>query len=229
MKTLIAAGALLTLLACSPAPKEAAESAAPAHASPAPVAPDIPAGAYTLDKTHASLLFRVSHLGFSNYTAQFKTWNANLNLDPQNLTAAKVTATVDARSLDLDAPPKGFLDELRGPNWLDAGKYPEMKFTSTSVEPTGPDTARITGDFTMHGATKPVTLEAKFNGGYAGNSYDPNARIGFSAKGVLKRSEFGVSAGIPAPGTTMGVSDVVEIIIEAEFTGPPWKAPATPQ
>jgi len=64
-----------------------------------------------------------------------------------------------------------------------------------------------------------------FNGGYRGHPYDPNARVGFSAKGTLKRSEFGVAYGIPEPGTTMGVSDEVRITIEAEFSGPPMANP----
>ena len=113
--------------------------------------------------------------------------------------------------------------KIAGPEFFDAAKYPEMTFVSTAVELTGANTADITGDFTLHGVTKPVVLSATFNGGYAGHPMDPHARIGFSAKGQIKRSDFGISAGIPAPGTTMGVSDEVEIIIEAEFNGPPLK------
>jgi polyisoprenoid-binding protein YceI len=95
---------------------------------------------------------------------------------------------------------------------------------------TGPDTAKITGDLTLHGVTKPITLDAKFNGGYAGNMYDPSARIGFSANGVFKRSDFGITIGIPAPGTNMGVFDDVSVAIETEFSGPAWQAPsAAPQ
>ena len=68
-----------------------------------------------------------------------------------------------------------------------------------------------------------VTLRIAYNGGYAGHIYEPNARIGFSAHGVFKRSDFGVDYGIPEPGTTMGVSDEVSVRIDAEFTGPAWK------
>jgi polyisoprenoid-binding protein YceI len=73
----------------------------------------------------------------------------------------------------------------------------------------------------LHGITLPVNWDATFNGGYAANPYDPKgARIGFSAHGVLKRSAFGMGFGIPAPGTTMGVSDDVDFTIEAEFNHP---------
>jgi len=187
-------------------------------------AADLPAGSYTLDKSHASLLFRVNHMGFSNYTARFTRFDAKLQLDPANPVAARLEANVDVTSLETDFPTPKVVDfnaELRGPDWLDAGKFPQMTYRSTKVEMTGTTTARIHGDLTLHGVTKPVILEATFNGGYSGMpQFDPNARVGFSAKGALKRSEFGVANGIPAPGSTMGVSDNVDVIIEAEFNGP---------
>jgi polyisoprenoid-binding protein YceI len=229
MRNLFIIVALASAAACSPPPK-ATEPASSVHASAAPLVPDVPAGAYKLDKSHASLTFRVNHLGFSNYTAQFKTMDAILTLDPKNPAAATLTASVDPRSLDLTGAPKGFAAELTGPNWLDAKQFPEIKFVATTIAMTGPDTAKITGDLTLHGVTKPITLDAKFNGGYAGNMYDPSARIGFSANGVFKRSDFGITIGIPAPGTNMGVFDDVSVAIETEFSGPAWQAPsAAPQ
>lgn len=228
-------GAVALLAACSPAEKSKKEEAPnpgakteAAARTPAPIVPvttDAPAGTYKLDKAHASLDFRVNHIGFSNYTARFATFDAELQLDPKNPGASSVTATVDPRSLALPAPPKGFLDELLNEKWLGAVQFPQMTFKSTKVEPTGTNTARITGDFTLKGVTLPVTLDATFNGGYAGNQYEPSARIGFSAKGVLKRSDFGLKEGVPPPGTNFGVSDNVDIIIEAEFTGPPLAKP----
>ena len=227
---LLTAVAFIALAACSPsgdqqkkeeAKSEAAPVAAPVEvAALAPVKTDAPAGAYKLDKAHASLTFRVNHIGFSNYTARFTNFDAQLQLDPANPAASSVTATVDPKSLALPAPPAGFVDELLGAKWLDAVGFPQMTFKSTKVELTGANTARITGDFTMRGVTLPVTLDATFNGGYAGNAYEPAARIGFSAHGALQRAAFGVKEGVPPPGSTMGVSDNVDIIIEAEFNGP---------
>lgn len=232
MKRLVVASALALLAACSPSDQGKKEEGqtetkveAPATpAAPAPIIPmktEAPAGTYKLDKAHANLEFRVNHIGFSNYTARFASFDAELQLDPANPSASSVTATVDPRSLTLPAPPKGFVDELLNEKWLGAAKFPQMTFKSTKVELTGPNTARITGDFTLKGVTLPVTLDATFNGGYAGNQYEPNARIGFSAKGALNRSAFGVKEGVPPPGTNFGVSDNVDIIVEAEFTGPP--------
>lgn len=232
--TLLAVSAValgLLSAACSPqaaAPVEPAPAPA-AEAPPPPAAPDVsqlPAGAYKIDPTHASLIFHVNHLGFSNYTAAFRTFTADLQLDPANPETATVTATIDLASLSLPSPPAGFTEELLGKNWLDTSITPQLKFESTSVVKTGPATADITGNFTLKGVTKPVTLHATFNGGYPGHPQDPHARIGFSAHGVLKRSDFGVSVGIPAPGSTMGVFDDVSFEIEAEFTGPALAAPA---
>jgi polyisoprenoid-binding protein YceI len=220
------------LAACSPPTAKKTEApAAPAAAAPAakPAMPQVPAGDYKLDKAHASLVFTVNHLGFSHYTARFTEFDASLKFDPANPTASTIEASIDPRSLDLPAPPAGFKAVLLGPNWLDAAKHPTITFRSTKVEVTGANTAKITGDFTLHGVTKPVVLEATFNGGYAGHPMDPHARIGFSAHGVFKRSDFGIAYGVPAPGTTMGVSDEVDVRIETEFSGPPLaKAPATP-
>ena len=185
------------------------------------------AGGYVLDKAHTSVSFKVSHLGFSHYTARFSRIDGKLAFDPAKPAAMAVEASIDPLSLELNAPPAGFHDELMGKAWFNAAAFPAITFRSTKVEPTGANTAKVTGDFTLHGVTKPVVLEVTYNGGYPPSSFDPGGRIGFSAHGVFKRSAFGISAGIPAPGTTMGVSDDVEVMIETEFSQPtPAKAPA---
>ena len=202
-------------------------TAAPPNAPAKPVraaTQALPAGEYRLDKPHASLTFSVSHMGFSHYTARFTSFDAHMTLDPAHPEKAQLTATIDPASLELNAPPAGFHDELLGKDWLDVKLTPQWTFTSTKIVKTGPRTARVIGDFTMHGITKPVTLDVTFNGGYPGLAgMDPHARLGFSAHGMLKRSDFGVTFGIPAPGTTLGVSDEVNITLESEFTGPPLK------
>lgn len=227
MKRILAAS-LLALAACSPAPEAPAGPEAP----PEPVAVaepvTLPAGEYRLDRSHATVTFRVNHLGFSTYAAGFDEVEATLNLDPANPAASSLTATIRPASLDLPTPPEGFLEEMLGETWFDAGAHPEMRFQSTSIVRTGPDTADVTGDFTLRGITKPVTLAVTFNGGWEGIPPDPFARAGFSATGALKRSDFGMTFGIPEPGSEMGVSDEVAFAIETEFTGPPWTPPAEP-
>jgi polyisoprenoid-binding protein YceI len=191
----------------------------------------VPAGAYTLDKAHASLIFRVNHVGFSNYTRRFKRFDATLQFDPANLARSSVTVSVDATSLETDYPSPKELDFnalLQNAEWLDTAKFPQMTFRSTKVEVTAPNTLKISGDLTLRGVTRPMVLDATYNGGYEGHPMDPNARIGFSAHGKLKRSDFGMTVGIPPPGTTMGVGDEVDVIIEAEFNGPPLRSTKVP-
>jgi polyisoprenoid-binding protein YceI len=235
MNRLVLLAALAALAACAQkdAPPQATNE--PAQATPAPaaepagepsrsaaLAPDVPAGDYKLDPAHSTLIFRVNHLGFSKYTARFRRFDAQLRFDPRNLTATQLTATVDPRSIETDYPdPKyNFNAELAGPQWLDAAKYPEIAFRTTRVEDLGNQAMRVHAELTMHGVTRPIVLEATYNGGYVGHPMDPHARVGFSAHGALRRSEFGISGGIPAAGVNLGVGDQVAVVIETEFNGP---------
>ena len=216
MKPYLLTCAVLALAACSEKPAPAPPAQKAAEAAPAAPKSTAPAGAYTLDPSHASVTFKVKHLGFSNYTAGFDKIAGKLTFDPANPAAMAVEATIDVNSLDLNTPPAGFHDELMSAMFFESAKFPTITFKSTKVEVTGADTAKVTGDLTLHGVTKPVTLDTTFNGGWAANAFD-GARAGFSAHTVLKRSDFGMTSGIPAPGTSMGVSDEVEVSIEAEF------------
>lgn len=163
---------LAVLSACSRREPEPVSEAL-ATAAVEPTKTDVPAGAYTLDKARASLLFRVDHLGFSMYTARFRQFDAQLQFDPANLAASSVTVTVDPASIETDFPDPAAHDfnaQLRSEQWLNTAQFPQMTFRS------------------------------------------------------LRRSEFGMGFGVPEPGSKMGVSDGVEIIIETEFSGPPLNA-----
>jgi len=214
-KTLAAAKALALVLVAGPA--IAATAAAPA--------PQPPAGAYTLDKAHTSVTFRVSHLGFSRYTARFSSIDGKLKFDPTHPAAMAVEATIDPKSLELNTPPAGFHDTLMGKTWFNTQAFPTITFKSTKVALTGKNTANLTGNLTLHGVTRPVTLDVTYNGGWPPNAMD-GARVGFSAHGVIQRSAFGMGMGVPAKGSNMGVSDDVDVAIETEFkSGGPVKAP----
>ena len=199
---------------------QAAETAAPPAATSM-----APAGQYHLDKSHASLVLRVNHLGFSTYTTRFSRFDAELTFDPSNLAASKVRATIDASSFEMDAAPAMCLDIVKGPQMLDTAKFPQIIFQSDRVRMTGAKSMEISGTLTLLGVTRPIVLSASLNGSYAGiPNMDPHARVGFSAHGSFKRSDFGMAFGVPAPGTTMGVGDVIDFSIEAEFIGPPLAA-----
>lgn len=204
--------------------------AAPSYAETiTPAVTSAPGGTYTEDKAHTSLIVRLNHLGFSHFTARFTGIDIKLVIDPKHPEKAQLDAMIDPNTLTSDNPPAGFLNDLRGAQWLNAVKFPKITYHATKIELTGPKTAKITGDLTLLGVTKPVVLDATFNGGYPGFAMDPNARVGFSVHGSFNRSLFGLAYGIPAPGTTMGVSDNVDVTIETEFTGPAWPGAAKAQ
>jgi polyisoprenoid-binding protein YceI len=179
----------------------------------------LPPQRYTADPNHMTLVFTVNHLGFSEFTASFDRIDATLDLDVNDPAAARLSVTIPAGSLDLPFPGNGFLDTMLGETWLNAAAHPDITFVSTAVTLTGDRTADITGDLTLRGVTRPVTLQATFNGGYAQPPWEPYSRLGFSATGTILRSDFGMDFGIPAPGTTLGVSDAIALIIESEFIG----------
>ncbi|MEI4471021.1 YceI family protein [Frigidibacter sp. MR17.24] len=187
------------------------------------LAQEVQAGRFALDPAHASLLFRVNHLGFSYFTAQFTAISADLDFDPAQPEAMRLTARVDPASVETNIRSDDFDMNaiIAGPDFLDAPQFSDITFETTRVRQVAPDRAAVTGALTLHGVTKPITLRVTYNGGYPPQAFDPGgARIGFSARGTLYRSDFGIGFGIPAPGTTLGVGDAVEIVIEAEFTNP---------
>lgn len=190
-------------------------AAAPAYANDMTAWKDMPAGVYTVDKTHASLTWKVSHAGLSNYTARFKSYDAEINFDPADITKSSVSAKIDPATLETDyvaTAEKDFNKNLiTKEEWFNAGKFPEITFKSTKIEVTGENTGKIHGDLTFLGVTKPVTLDATFNGAYALQPFSKKPTMGFSATGSLNRSDFGMSTYVPM------IGDKVDIIIEAEF------------
>lgn len=177
----------------------------------APGAPDparVTAGSYTVDSGHTQVLFKVNHLGFSEYSGEFTNPTGTLTLDPKNPSAAKVEIVFPIKNVKTTAVA---LDEhLQKPEFFDAAKFPEGRFVSTRITARG-TTATITGNLTLKGVTKPVTLNARFVG--AGNMImgPPKLNIGFAATTKIKRSDFGIDYGIPL------VSDQVELTINAAF------------
>ena len=210
---MIAAAVLVGALGLYGGLARSADSAAP------------PAGAYKLDPAHASLVLRASHMGLSTYTTRFSRFDSQLTFDPRNIPASKMVTTIDASSFQMDAAPQMCLDIMKGPQMLDTAKFPQILYKSERVRMTGPKSMEISGTLTLHGVTRPVVLAAVYNAGYSGiPGMEPQARVGFSAHGSFKRSDFGIAYGVPAPGTTVGVGDLIDFSIEAEFTGPPLAA-----
>lgn len=173
----------------------------------------LPAGAYQLEKPHGSLTFRVKHLGLSYYTARFADFDATLDFDPKAPAASHVKAIINPLSVRTDNAADPGWDKRIGADLLKGADFPQIVFTSTSIETTGPFTGKVTGDLTLAGVTRSVTLDVTYNGSMASAAlYAGRPAVGFSARGILARSAFGLTR------YAEFVGDEVEFIIEAEFT-----------
>ena len=195
----------------------AALLAAPAALAPAALAQTAaPAGAYSVDKTHASVQWQGLHNGLSWYTARFTAFDIQLTFDPADVTKSKITATIDPKSIETDflkTRPAGsatdFNNELAtGERWFNVGKFPTITFASTAVTKTGANTGKMSGNLTFLGVTKPVTLDVTYNGA---KSYPPpkKSKVGFRATGTINKAQWGMAGG--------PIGDDVKIEINAEF------------
>ena len=160
-------------------------------------------GSYKVDPNHTQVMFSVSHMGFSTYTGTFSGADGELTLDPKTASASALKVSVPVKSVMTTSTKLD--EELRSADWLDAGQFPDMTFVSTKVTPAGKGKAKVTGDLTIHGVTKPATLEVSFVGAGV-NPLDKKYTVGFEAKGDVKRSDFGVKKYVPLIGDTLHLS-----------------------
>lgn len=175
----------------------------------------MPAGVYKMDLTHASLTWKVMHLGLANYTARFTDFESELLLVPEDLGKSRVNVSVDPTSIRTDYPHKEEKDFdkklIEGKSWFNAAQFPEIKFKSNAFELTGDNTGKVTGNLTFLGMTKPFTLDVTLNKALGNHPFKNKPALGFSATATVKRSDFGMKTYIPS------VGDEVTLIIEAEF------------
>jgi polyisoprenoid-binding protein YceI len=209
MRALMFAAALAL---AAPAPLALAQTA---PAGPSKNLADAPAATYAVDGSHASVVWKVSHFGLSGYTARFDKVSGALAFDPKAVAKSKVDISIDPLSVSTGLP--NFDKKIRD-DYFQSAKFPAITFKSTKVEQTGPTAGKVTGDLTFLGVTKPVILDVTWNGGLF-NKFAGGYALGFSAKGAIKRSDFGFSAMIPT------VGDQVDLAIEIEFINRP-TAPA---
>jgi polyisoprenoid-binding protein YceI len=168
----------------------------------------VPAGAYVLDKKHASLAAKIVHMGFSHYTLRFDGLDGSFTYDPANWQATKVSFTVDPKSVDTHDP--AFDKQIAG--YFEAEKFPAITFASTGLQGGADGKGTLTGDLTFHGVTKPVTLDVTFAG--AGHGVTPlGTRLGFSGSTQIKRSDFGLSNFV----LNQYTGDEVDLAFEVEF------------
>ncbi|MDQ8029872.1 MAG: YceI family protein [Brevundimonas sp.] len=171
---------------------------------------EVTAGAYKLDSSHGNITWSVDHMGFSTYTGQFVNVQAELSLNTSNPSASTLTATIPLA--DVLTGSEGLNNHLQTADFFDTANHPTATFVSRSVTVDADDAneATVVGDLTLRGVTKPVTIEVTFN--QAGPSMGNTYKAGFDGEATIKRSDFGISYGIP-----MGLGDEVKLHLEGEF------------
>lgn len=191
LTTLAAAAATLALGAAAPAAPAAAET-------------------FVIDQTHSNIVFMVNHLGYSNMIGQFQDFAGEFTFDPDKPERASVQMTIQADSVDTDHAKRD--EHLTGPDFLNAKEFPTITFESTEVTVTGDNVGKLTGELTLLGETRPVTLDVTFNkmAPHPLPQYEKILTAGFSARGTIKRTEWGVDTYAPM------IGDEMKLFIEIE-------------
>lgn len=209
----IGAACTLALLASVPLMAAQTEPSAPSQAPGAAEISRISGGTYKADAAHTLVEWSVDHMGFSPYFGLFGSIDGTLQLDPKSPETAKVEVTIPVAKVTTAS--EGLTDHLLKPAEGDGkpdffGAAPQdARFVSTKVVKTGNDTAEITGDLTLNGVTRPVTLDARF---YGAGTMRGQENVGFEATASIMRSNYGLGFAVPM------VSDKVDLKIAAAFT-----------
>jgi len=163
---------------------------------------------YAIDPAHSQVNFRIDHAGFSTVWGRFNDETGTVSFDAEDPASASIELVIQAASVDTNHGARD--DHLRSPDFFNAAEFPEITFTSTGVEVTGDNTARVTGDLTMLGVTTEVTFDTVFNkvGSFP---WAPDTEVvGFTATGMVDRFAHGMTFGEGSLGNP------VEIVVEVE-------------
>lgn len=171
------------------------------------------ADTYDIDSAHSQVGFRVKHL-VGKVPGRFTKFSGTIDFTPGKPETWKVDAKIDPASINTDNEKRD--GHLKSADFFDVEKYPEMSFKSTKVSDVKGDSAKLAGDLTMHGVTKPVVLDLEIGG----TTKDPwgNAKAGFSAKGKLNRKDWGIvwNKALDNGGLMLGEDIEISIDVEAQ-------------
>ncbi len=162
------------------------------------------------DAAHSKLSFTVTHLGISDISGLFKTFDVTVISSKPDFSDASFQLSVDVNSIDTEIEPRD--NHLRSADFFDVATHPKMTFKSTSIAKAGKNKYKVTGNLTLHGVTKPVTMDLWYRG-ITTNPMSKATTAGFQLTGTIKRSDFHVGDKFPAP----MVSDEVKIKADGEF------------
>jgi polyisoprenoid-binding protein YceI len=175
---------------------------------------------FAIDNSHTSVIFGVSHLGYSITYGRFNNVSGTFTLDAKGPEASTFQVAIDVASIDTNDAKRD--EHLRGPDFFNAGEFPVISFKSTKVAPRKTETGivlDVTGDLTMHGVTKPITLELQKLGegpGPGGNDF----RTGFSGQAKLKRSDFGMTGMVGPVGDEVAITISIEGVRKGAAAAP---------
>jgi len=177
----------------------------------------VAASNWNIDPTHSAIHFAVRHMVVSKTRGRFARWNGKLVFDPKKPAASSVEVTIDPASIDTGDAQRDA--HLRSPDFFDVEKFPTASFKSTRIEDAGRDRYRVTGDLTLRGVTRPVVLNAT----YEGTGKDPwgGERAGFSASVTVDRKDFGLEWNKALETGGLLVGEKVELTVEVEAVKEP--------
>ncbi len=168
-----------------------------------------PKGKYKVDPNHTSVLFCIRHNGISDYCGRFNTVSGSLSFNGSQPEKSTLSVDIDVNSLDT---PSDKLDGELKASFFETAKFPTATFKSTTIKVTGKNEGEITGDLTLHGVTKPVTLKTTFGGGKV-HAFANTYVIGFSASAKIKHADFA----FPAVVWRSFIGDEVTLYVETEM------------
>ncbi len=176
--------------------------------------PSVGRGAtWEADPAHSTIQFGIRHMMISTVHGQFKTFTATGTGDPAKPAAATVEATIDVATVDTGNEKRD--THLKSPDFFDVAQFPKMTFKSTKIEAAGPGKAKVTGDLTLHGVTKPVVLMVE---GPTAVIKDPmgNTKVGATATTKINRKDFGIAWQKTLDGGGLMIGDDVDVTIDLE-------------
>lgn len=169
---------------------------------------------WTVDPSHSEITFKVKHLMIANVKGEFQKFNASIEAVGTDFSNAKVRATIGAEGISTNDANRD--KHLRSADFFDAGSHPHLEFVGTAMEHVGDNDYKLTGDLTIKGITKPVTLDVEFGG----KNTDPwgNEKLAFSLNGKIDRKEWGLNWNSALETGGVLVSDEVRIGADVQFT-----------
>ena len=170
---------------------------------------------WSIDSDHAVARFSVRHFMIANVEGFFTRMTGVIQFDPPDLTQLSVEAEMEVKSLTTGHPERD--EHLLSSDYFDAGKYPKILFKSTRVEATGGNRGEVTGDLTIRGIRKPITLDFDFFGPVK-SPFTGITCVGFSATGKVNREDYGMVSNIPMEGGLVVGKDVqIRMEVEADL------------